>query len=604
MNNHLLKSVTEQIFTLNSKAKDLESLLEEGGDFLELPITHLYLGIKSKPSELVAQILPKLSSEQRQLLLDIDLWKKDNLDPMQFSSWIHIYSETSLELQREFLTSPLFLLLLKSVAEVWTFDQEEPEYPEHSNFFVTEDNRLLIELTALESCSDADDSIYELQGLIKNLYAEVGVDEAYTLLFKAMSDVRSEMLEEEYRFKKSRLEDVGVIDYYDALAIETPLLSWRDLKKFIKARRLQYFKLNENQLSLMLPPQESVVLFSHAKSDLLWELMQEVEKVTSPHRQDFLQFNFIRMINANISYHQAIKEGSIALDRVGQECLQRLLLGFTYLRYLATLPTSGISDKALLSREGVFAVYDFVDSYKIGKSLMAIAQKEMKAALAKTAMHQEDAEEFVGDYWKNFLDEAFTYPLQYDQELINSWELYSEWYRQCELLIGLLPYIDSFYKAFKELKSGGRVHDIFYKNYTVESIDFTAIILSSFANFVLGHYQDDTTKGSNKMGLSESEFFSFVEKILQEGTLSLKPREHGEIESMLQAFAEAFAFKDLVGFKDYLYLLLKNDLEGYQFSTLTSEELEHVGGPIILQQHDSQTAQSSFLDKSSELKLF
>jgi hypothetical protein len=54
------------------KFEDIEKLVEGGRDLSMIPIQPLYVSLQNTSKEQVALILPKLSTEQRQALRDID----------------------------------------------------------------------------------------------------------------------------------------------------------------------------------------------------------------------------------------------------------------------------------------------------------------------------------------------------------------------------------------------------------------------------------------------------------------------------------------------------------------------------------------------------
>ena len=51
---------------------------------------------------------------------------------------------TGSSLQYEFTKSEEFALFLKARFNMWTFDVEDPLYPDHDNYFLTDDQMFLI----------------------------------------------------------------------------------------------------------------------------------------------------------------------------------------------------------------------------------------------------------------------------------------------------------------------------------------------------------------------------------------------------------------------------------------------------------------------------
>ncbi len=100
----------------------IESLVEKGVGLSSIPLQPLYLALKSLPVELAATHLEKFSSEQRKLMLNLDLWAKDDLDPDEFEFWVEAYSHCLTdEVRADFSQSIEFLLYLKGRFNIWTF---------------------------------------------------------------------------------------------------------------------------------------------------------------------------------------------------------------------------------------------------------------------------------------------------------------------------------------------------------------------------------------------------------------------------------------------------------------------------------------------------
>ncbi|MBG59069.1 MAG: hypothetical protein CMJ16_01285, partial [Peredibacter sp.] len=191
--------------------EDIEKLVETGLDLSNVPLQPLYVSLLSTSSEQVASILPKLSTKQRQALLDLDLWKRDAVDVFSFEYWLEVYSKTKEdELIKEFVNNEDFLLYLKSRVNIHTFDVEDPQYPDHDNYFLTDDMLLLIEYSQDYAYAN------ELKYFVRHLYDSMGVENAYSMLFKLINESFSYLQETEYTNKKERLREFGFVDYYDA----------------------------------------------------------------------------------------------------------------------------------------------------------------------------------------------------------------------------------------------------------------------------------------------------------------------------------------------------------------------------------------------------
>ena len=63
-----------------------------------------------------------------------------------------------------------------------------------------------------------------------------------------------------------------------------------------------------------------------------------------------------------------------------------------------------------------------------------------------------------------------------------------------------------------------------------------------------------------------------------EGKFVLTP----ELYKKIQNFAKTFGLDTVFDFNNYIQDLLKTHLEGYEFATMSDEDFQHIGGPIIL----------------------
>ena len=546
----------------------IEKYVEGSSDLSVLPVQPVYLALRKLPMDKVAEYLPKFSKEQREVFMDIDLWQKDEIDVEHFSYWIQAYSMVEDEaVKKDFVESEQFLLFLKSRFNVWTFDAEDPNYPDHDNYFLTDDNMLLFEFDETFQYVD------EARSLIRHLYYEVGVENAYTFLFKMVSDSFLIIQEEEYQLRKERMRDYGFVDYMDALETENPFINIDFLNLFIKKKTKATGEIDQVSKNQNLHNSSLVAFKDHFK-----KVIDELLKVSDTKRADFLQFNFVRLINARLESQGSLKKGSVAMTRTGAQTKNLVLLGFNYIKATDNLET--------VPEEGIFTLFSFSDLYKIGNSLVKFNLKDLKKALGVNGF-EDEKEAFLGDYWNDFLDNSFDTPTKFhapkddSPKTIIEYEEYQMWTYKTKTLIQLLPFAKKFHETLEELKKDNRLMDSFYINYTVEDIDFEALLLSNFANFYLSSFNEEGSgKPNAKLGLTIDEYRKFSEGIVSpsEGKFILTP----ELFKKIQKFSETYGLNQVFDFNNYLQDLLKSQLEGYDLDTMSEEDYKHVGGPIIL----------------------
>lgn len=552
-----------------SQIQDIEKLVETNQDLSVIPLQPLYLAIKNTSLEVVVSLLPKLSTEQRKALIQMDVWDKDKLDIDSFSNWAVIYSRCKDDLIIEdFVSSDQFALLLKARFNIQTFDVEDPDYPDHDNYFLTDDSLLLVEFD--ENCPIVD----ELKLLIKHLYAMMGVENAYTYLFKIVTDNFSNMEEDEYYQKKENLRDFGFVDYYDAIQLRTHFQNTDQIDKFIDAKKPTSATIDDLGKNQTLHFSSVIPYQGHID-----EIQAELLKITGQERLSFLQFNFVRLVNSSLSLDQALKEGSIAINKVGQQTRQFLLLAFDYIK------TKKENAECVKNKEGLFFYFDFFDLYKIGASLILVTQQNLKKVLNKSPFCKDEFEYFLGATLNDVCDNAFAEVIKAKNEknvlvAVENHTQYCKWAKDLKLTEEIIPYALGLFESFSDLKKNSKIHDHFYLNYEVENIDLESILISSFINSALGNFEKSDV---NKMGLTISELKSFAHQFLikEDDLYKIEPTNK-KFMTEIEKFCKKFGLEKIEGISSYIMKILGEHLSGYTFDTLLEEDFKHVGGPIIL----------------------
>jgi hypothetical protein len=530
----------------------IDHALENNSKLAGLPLQPLYLAYSILPIEKKTALLPSLTTEQRQLFLDIDLWRKDEIDVDNFLPWVSIYAACGNEkLQYEFTKSSEFALFFKGRFNVWTFDVEDPLYPEHNNYFLTDDSLLLIEYD--EDFSFVD----ELKLLIKNLYTEEGVENAYTYIFKLVADQMSSMSEDEYRWKKHRLEDKGIVDYFEALEKLNRFPSIKHIINFIRLAKPATGKLEEDSIN-QVPHFNFLAPISKVSEDLQVEL----SKVTDQSRIDFLKFNLVKLVNADIEISGGLSLGTIALSKGSRRVKNFIQLGYEF----------SLSEWKELDREGHFFDYfTMTDLYRFGKSLIEIEQEKLNKKYTELNL-DESFDTFLGHWAQTFIAQAF------DKETVEdftgktlSLEKTKDYYRfekLVDLITTMTPFAKALQERFQELKSSGQLKNDFYLNYDLESIDFNALLLSNFAQHCL---KLNDKSGAPKLALTLDEYKQFVDWYNDK---NLTPN--------IKSFIKSFGLEKVTLIEEYIEYLLKECFDGIIIKDLTDEEFKHMGGPIIL----------------------
>ncbi len=545
--------------------EDIEKLVENSMDLSVVPLQPLYLCIRGTSQDYLASILPKLSKKQRSALIDIDSWSKDNLELNSFSFWLETYSKCQkLDIVKEFVSSQDFFLFLKGQFNIATFDLEDPHYPEHDNFFVTDDNQFLFEFN-----KDFNQA-RETQYLVKVYYSVFGTEEASFNLLQLINEPFFTMQEEVYENRVSRIRDFGFVDYFDSLVFRSAFASIKELDKFIQNKVQVTGDLDAHNKNQTLH-RSSLMSFRKGLDNVHDSLLNIKEE----KRRDYLQFNFVRLINGTIALDDSLKSGSLAMTKTGEKTKQKIQLGFNYVLEQSK------------EKKNIFERFDFSDLYKIGHSLLYLGKKGLKKDVESSSFNSDNFEFFLGAHWSQFLQHSFDEVIKFfnpETENFEELEHYSDykvWVEQSQTFRQLLPFVETFFQTMQNLLKEGKINSEFYLNYSAENIDFEAIVLSSFVNYCLGHFEKDNV---NKMGLTVEELKTFASKyfIQNKSEYYFKTQKDAKTKKKMEEFSKQFGFHVVDNFNQYLELIIHQNLDGYEFDSLENEDFKHVGGPILL----------------------
>jgi hypothetical protein len=190
-------------------------------------------------------------------------------------------------------------------------------------------------------------------------------------------------------------------------------------------------------------------------------------------------------------------------------------------------------------------------------------------------------------YWNSFIENSFDEVTKYKFDgssgaiEIKDLRSYRLWDEAVDTFIEALPFVQRFHKTMAKLKSEGLLNDQFYLNYEVDNIDFEAIMISSFINFVGGHYKEE---GAGKMGVTVKELVEFYHQFFtkKDKEYLIKGEEDPVLRQKVGEFLEKFGLSEVERFDRYLYQVMVEQLNGYEVDDMEAEDFKHIGGPILL----------------------
>ncbi len=179
----------------------------------QLPELEIFLTVKEIGEKDAIDLISLTTSEQFQYLLDLDLWKKNDLNPKKVLRWMEILLECGEKKVVQFIRSSdpeLILFILKRSIHVTTLEGEPLEARDRIPLF-TLDQHYFIDFKGKGTRE-------VFQPFVEIYYRADSV--GYRRLMEALiQELESEVEETELRLRKARLADYGFPDFEEALEI-------------------------------------------------------------------------------------------------------------------------------------------------------------------------------------------------------------------------------------------------------------------------------------------------------------------------------------------------------------------------------------------------
>jgi hypothetical protein len=179
----------------------------------QLPEIEVFLTVKEAGEKDCLPLISLTTPEQFQFLLDLDFWKRDELNPEKILHWLEILLECGEKMIAQFIrsTDPEFIaLLLKKFLRVSTLEGEPLEVEETLPPF-TLDHYYFIHFTGKETRP-------VLEPFLK-IFSFISTDGYQRLMEALVWELDSELEEGEYRIRNGRLSEQGFPDFEEALEI-------------------------------------------------------------------------------------------------------------------------------------------------------------------------------------------------------------------------------------------------------------------------------------------------------------------------------------------------------------------------------------------------
>ncbi len=179
----------------------------------QLPELEIFLTVKEVGEKDAIDLVSLTTPEQFQYLLDLDLWKKNDLDPRKVLRWMEILIECGEQKVVQFIRSSdpeLILLILKKFIHVTTLEGEPLEVRDRIPLF-TLDQHYFMDFKGKGARE-------VFQPFLETYYRVDSV--GYRRLMDALiQELEAELEESELRFRRGRLSDYGFPNFEEALEI-------------------------------------------------------------------------------------------------------------------------------------------------------------------------------------------------------------------------------------------------------------------------------------------------------------------------------------------------------------------------------------------------
>jgi hypothetical protein len=280
----------------------------------QLPELEVFLTVKEAGERDCLDLIALTTPEQFQFLLDLDFWKRDQLDPEKVLHWMEILLESGEKKVTQFIQSTdieFIALLLKKFLHATTLEGEPLEGMDRIPLF-TLDQYHFVHFRGKRTREVFEPFLQILYRADKTSYER--------LMDSLIVELESELEEIGYRLRNSRLSDYGFPDFEESLEIyqflspDAPLSEERPLPPAAREETA-----GGNSI-FYLAQQNEGPFFSSILS-----------KMDDPHEQDRLKQEMTALCNKAIVAEAIDLSNIAAMERVVKKVYHTLNLGLQYL---------------------------------------------------------------------------------------------------------------------------------------------------------------------------------------------------------------------------------------------------------------------------------
>jgi hypothetical protein len=298
----------------------------------EIPVETLYLALKDSDAETALWFFQNALPEQVQGLVDIDCWEGSEFLPERFETYFKAMTLVTPpklgRYMRELDPEVIVRGLLENV-EVRDFDPQEPPQVPEKNLLLSPDNKYALIIKG------ESPNVREALRLWLDKFSSIDLELMRRHLEACKWEQASDLEEYAYQIKKGRLEDLGFVDYHEAISLYARGKA-ADLKHELLSQPLDKGSKYPPEL-MSLEDAEILISPEFLPEPVKGPMMDEgflgeaLKGIADPRHKSVLVMELLRTINAALAADRVLHESLARISQNVNRSRAYLELGLLYL---------------------------------------------------------------------------------------------------------------------------------------------------------------------------------------------------------------------------------------------------------------------------------
>jgi hypothetical protein len=291
----------------------------------DLPVETLFLALKQSDAETALWFFENALPEQVQGLIDVDCWQGSEFSPERaelYFKTLTLLSPPKLLRHMNGLDPEYVVLTLMNLCEVQDYDPREPTDLPDGSYMLSPDSKYILILKT--ESPDAREALYQWLNRLSAASLDVMRRHLESCKWEQISDLE----EHGYEVKRGRLEDMGFVDYHEALRLYARGNA-ADLKKQLLENPLsKELKKNDAQESIA---DEWLPVALAAPLNGQGFLASALAEVKDEALKNVLLQEILRTLNAALAADKALQEEIEVIAHSSARARRYMDLGLQYL---------------------------------------------------------------------------------------------------------------------------------------------------------------------------------------------------------------------------------------------------------------------------------